>query len=213
MYNSPVFESINDVSLNDIYDFEYNIIFNKLKNEGYSYYEREGGLPFLRISELSFEEFVKHFDKPIQENPNTKYFMIINEYPQNKDKSIITYNAFKLDENHYLDSDDEYFTSESFYQKQTFDKEFDDNLLISLTDYLGFKTETFKINQIQHTNKNTFSLHLTFHEQQALNNKEDNIEYYILDVLLNNFEHKKIFVQLINDHNQITILKVFFKNI
>ena len=218
MYVGPttqkVFESINDVSLTDILGLEPYINLSEWKEED------EGEISFyLHISELSFEEFAKHFDKPIQEKPNTRYFMIIEpqyplEYFQNKDKSVlITYNAFKLDEDHHLDSDDEYFTSESFYQKQTFDKEFDDNLLISLTDYLGLKEGALKINQIRYSDEGIFALNLPFKEQIALENKEDkeNIEYYILDILFNNSEHNKIDVQLINDHNKITILKIFFK--
>ena len=201
---NKVFESINDVSLNDILEYECYVKMSEWEKKKYNNKNF-----FLHISELSFEKFAKYFDKPIQEKPNTRYFMIIEphdpeQYLKFRNMSVIlNLKGYYIDSQHHIKR----YTSEVVFleQHETFDKEFNKNLQNEIIKYL--KTDQVEIYNIMLISREDF-INATGIDKKDTNN----IEY--VQVILTDLREGVdpadfgMLIRLINDNSKVTLLDV-----
>lgn len=196
-----IFESINDVSYNDIIEY---LGYVKLS-------EWNGNGTFvLHISELSFEEFSKEVDiqKPTED---VRYFLIIvptdrKHYLNCEDMSVeLRYVCFYINYYYRLE---QYDYDKSFYfdQKVTFDQEFNKNLQNEIIEYLKpLKTEFWRLSHITKED---------FIEMTGIDKEDtDNIKYFVIQLLAEDEEDGEeydfnVAVRLMNDNNKITLLDV-----
>lgn len=202
-----------------VYDFDLNDIFIFL-NLSFEYSNNY----CIHLSEITFEEFARQYNKPITDELHTRYFMFITPYNfklyfQNQDKSVkITYTSIIFETyNKWYQTTNSLSKNKEitkfFFQKVTFNKEFNTNLLIAISEYLGLNN--IRIQEIKHFNKHTFYVYKYkdyYDQKRALEQSDlENTEYYYIYLILNpvninvNIEIK-IAVKIINDLNNITVL-------
>lgn len=200
-----VFESIYDVSLNDILEYECFVKMNEYK----------GDKTFvLHISELSFQAFNKYydmyFDHPVQEESNNRYFIIITpqnseQYLKCRDMSVRQYfRSYYIDSQHHIKRRCSGVAS-SFIQRETFDKEFNQNLHKEIIKYL--KTDQLDFRCTTYISKEEF-VDTTGIDKEDTNN----IEYAQVSFTDRREGEEPadrgITIRLINDNNKITFLDV-----
>ena len=206
---NKVFESINDVSLNDILEFNSYVKMNEWEKKKYNNKNF-----FLHISELSFSMFVHglrtdpiYHDKDFKDIPNTRYFMIIipfdpEEYLKYRNMSVrILYESYYIDSQHHIHRSFYSFLYH-FYQDEIFDKEFIKNLQNEIVKYL--KDDQIEFDYIYSITKEEF-VYYTHIDKEDTNN----IEYYNLYFTDNRkLSDFGMSVRLINDNSKVTLLDV-----